>query len=158
MAVRDGQEQDQVLGVKDQADPDYVPVGGVASCTPASLNLDHDAVGVVEGVYFIRYFCVSVTAEEHRTPDTLGCLLAGFHGEPEFAEASGELPENPVAVQSRLAFDGGDALLCRLDVRDERLDPLRGPRVPRELVPRGVKLCLHPAILPCGGGKGLAAP
>lgn len=98
MAVGDGQEQDQVLGVNDQAGPDDIAVSGVAACTPASLNLDHDAVALVEGIYFIGHFCVPVAAEKHRTPDTLRCFLAGFHSEPELAQASGELLEDPVAV------------------------------------------------------------
>jgi hypothetical protein len=138
MTVRNRQEQDQVLGVNNQAGPDDIPVGSVASCPSACLNLDHDPMTVVEWVYFIRHFWTPVATEKHGTPDTVGCSLTGFHSKPELAQASGDLLENPVTVQSRLAFNGGDALLGRPDVRDERLDPFRRPRIPREVVPRRI--------------------
>jgi len=67
--------------------------------------------------------------------------------ESELAEASGDLLENTVAVQSRLMIDRGDALLGRPDVRDKRVNPAGGPRVPREVIPRWVDLVPHPAIL-----------
>jgi hypothetical protein len=93
--IGNGQEQDQVLGGHDQAGSDDVAVSGVAACTSACLDLDHDAVTIVESVYFVGHFCMFVTAGKHRSPDALGRLLPELHGESELAEASGELLGGP---------------------------------------------------------------
>ncbi len=58
--------------------------------------------------------------------------------------------EEPGRCPALFCVDGGDALLRRPDVRDERLDPLRGPRVAREVAPRWAEVGPHPVILPPG--------
>jgi hypothetical protein len=117
----------------------------------ACFDLQHNTVTVMEGVYFVRYFCPSVAAEKDRAPDAIGCFLTGFHIKPELAETSSQLLKNPIASKSGLTFYGGDAFLRRTDVSDERFHPSRRPSVPREVVPRWVRLGPHPAILPRQG-------
>ena len=140
MSVRDRQEKGEVLGIEDQARADDVAIGGVASRAPPRLNLDDDPVIVMEGVYLVGHLSVPVAAEKDRAPDAFRCLLAGFDCIPELAQARGKLLEHAIAIQPGLPVDGGDTLLGRSDVSDERLDPLGWPRVPRKVVPQWVIL------------------
>jgi hypothetical protein len=66
VAIRDRQMQDQELRVQDEPRADDVPIGGVASRSPARLDFDNYSVSVVECVDLVGHLRVPVAAEENQ--------------------------------------------------------------------------------------------
>jgi hypothetical protein len=97
MTVGNRKKQSQVLGIDNQAGANDISIGSVAARASARFDLKHNSVALVEGIYFVQHLRPSVAAEENRTPDALGRLLAGLHIKPELAKASSQLLKNPIA-------------------------------------------------------------
>jgi hypothetical protein len=76
--VAHGQEQDQILGIEDQARPDDVAVRRIIGRGTACLDFHDDAVFIMKGIYVVGNLSAPIAPVQDRAPDSVGLAPAGL--------------------------------------------------------------------------------